>query len=65
MTIEDSRGDAGYNQELSHQRALTIKTQVESLQPSLLYKLAAEGRGEANRVDTGTTERELNHFISV
>lgn len=53
----DVRGDAAYNLRLSAQRATRIKEVVESLQPTLHGRIRAIGRGEAEPIDTGNSDR--------
>ncbi len=53
----DARGAAGHNMTLSRQRAAAVRDQVAALQPSLEGRISAEGRGELEPVDVGTTER--------
>ena len=53
----DSRGAANHNMTLSQQRAAAVRDQVATLQPSLAGRISAQGRGELEPIDIGTTER--------
>jgi outer membrane protein OmpA-like peptidoglycan-associated protein len=53
----DLRGDSYYNLRLSQQRADKIREILEILAPSLRGRIKTIGRGEAEPVDFGTSER--------
>lgn len=53
----DARGDANYNMALSKQRATVVRDQIAALQPSLADRIRAEGRGELEPIDMGSSER--------
>jgi len=57
----DARGDANYNMNLSQQRAAAVRDQLTALQPSLAGRIEAEGRGELEPIDAGTSERAYNN----
>lgn len=53
----DARGSASHNMTLSQQRAAAVRDQVATLQPALAGRITAQGRGELEPIDMGTTER--------
>lgn len=53
----DVRGDADYNMWLSRKRADSVRLELEALQPSLVGRISAVGRGELEPVDRGASER--------
>ncbi|MEM1144730.1 MAG: OmpA family protein [Pseudomonadota bacterium] len=56
----DVRGDWGYNQQLSEQRARAIQQELLSRRPELRGRLRTEGAGEARPLYNGQSEREHN-----
>ena len=55
----DARGGDQYNVSLSLQRAQAISQLVTSLEPSLAGRIAVEGHGAREPIDTGTGEAAL------
>jgi outer membrane protein OmpA-like peptidoglycan-associated protein len=58
----DKRGSVAYNQILSEKRATTVRTELERQFPSLIGRLAAEGKGETDLLYDGNGE--VDHLLN-
>lgn len=57
----DSRGDSDYNQQLSEQRAATVKRYLEKTETNLRGRLRAEGMGESRlKIDPERSESDFH-----
>ena len=52
----DVRGDEGYNLRLSEERAMHVMQLLSDLEPSLAGRIESTGQGEAQPVDSGSSE---------